>query len=235
MDTELIQTKILTIMKRCNIKSFPIDCFAILKKLEIPLYPYSSLSANKQQQCFLISDDAFILADAIYYNDLVKFDSRRRFSLMHELGHITLNHKEQDSPQKEQEANFFASHLLAPRMLIHYSGCKNAQDVAQFFQLSLEASDYAFRDYRRWHRMAAYRLTMADQAIYDYFYSPDIKKFAYDTHPCAFCERNIYNQPDKSYCTLCQGRSSAQSPIHPFSAESRIQSYAMEQWNNKES
>lgn len=224
MDTNLIQTKILEIFKQCSIKQFPINCFSVLKSLEIPLYPYSSLSEIKQKSCHLISDDAFIFSNGIYYNDSVKLDRRLRFSLMHELGHLILKHKDFQDQENEHEANFFASHFLAPRMLIHYTGCKNANDVAKRFLLSLEASDYAFQDYRRWHRLVIYRMSLIDQEFYDFFYQPKIQKFAYDTHPCIFCQSEIYNQPDEPCCPKCKPGVKT-SDLHSFSAESRVKAF----------
>lgn len=232
MDTESIQSKILEIFKRCKIKQFPINCFSVLKTLEIVTTPYSDLSEKKQKSCHLISDDAFTLTNAIYYNDHVHLDGRLRFSLMHELGHITLKHLDFHEKEQEQEANFFASHFLAPRMIIHYTGCKNANDVAKRFHLSTEAADYAFQDYRRWHRLAIYRMSVIDQKIYDYFYEPTIHKFAYDTHPCIFCQNMIYNQPDEPYCPSCRRQSIHLSDLHHLSPESRIQAYIQNRYED---
>lgn len=53
----------------------------------------------------------------VLYNDKVKSQKRRRFTLAHELGHIILEHRSDDSPQ-EAEANSFAAELILPRILV---------------------------------------------------------------------------------------------------------------------
>jgi hypothetical protein len=122
----------LDVFKKCNIKSFPINCYDILKQYDIEVYPYSSLSDNLREYCIKFSNDALKYRDKVCYNDDLP-PGRIRFSLMHELGHIVLNHSNNHTPQMEQEANCFASNILAPRMTIHYAKCKNETDVSKLF------------------------------------------------------------------------------------------------------
>ena len=46
------------------------------------------------------------------------YDRRIRFTIMHEIGHIVLDHTEH-SDLAESEANFFAKYALAPPPLVH--------------------------------------------------------------------------------------------------------------------
>ena len=66
-----------------------------------------------------------------------------------------------DSQQNETDANYFASNILAPRIAIHYSECKNANDVSHIFSMSYSAAEIAFDDYRRWRRYVAYHKTVS--------------------------------------------------------------------------
>lgn len=88
---------------------------------------FSTLAARNGQdiQTFLQtapSSDGFTLRRGtkyiIVYNDSVFLpESRVRFTLAHELGHVVLQHKMEGDEVEEQEANTFARNLLAPRRL----------------------------------------------------------------------------------------------------------------------
>lgn len=118
---------------------------------------------------------------------------------MHELGHIIMNHKGFNQ-KNEQDANYFASNILAPRMVIHYSGCKNANQVARHFDISYKAAEYAFDDYRRWRRVAVYRMSTIDKLFYDHFYNNEYKGFVFHQSDCFWCGKPIYNRPDAYLC-----------------------------------
>jgi hypothetical protein len=146
---------ILDVYETCNIKNFPIDCIDVIKKLKIPLYRYSELSEIKERECYKVSDDAFKLRGKIYYNDSFPYIRRQRFSLMHEVGHILLSHNG-DTKENDDEANEFASHILAPRILIHKYDCRTVRHIYELFGLSYKASNRALSDYRRWYEHIAH-------------------------------------------------------------------------------
>lgn len=201
MDKSTITYKIYEIILLCDVHSFPIDCIDIIKKCGIKLNPYTNLSEKKQQKCFLISDEAFTLKGEIYYNDRILLE-RMRFSLMHELGHIILEHSEKRTNTEEQEANFFASNILAPRIVIHYSNCKNAADVMKRFKLSEEASNYTFEDYRKWRRNSIHKSSKVDELMYQHFYIEDANTFVWDVNHCEYCYINSAYNGD-TYCRKC--------------------------------
>ena len=127
MDYNYIRKKSAKVIIECNVKRFPIDCFSILKHYGYKIYSYSELyEKNKElyDMCLSYSDDAFRSGSMglIAYNDR-KSKTRIRFSLMHELGHHVLKHKN-DTPRNESEANYFASNILAPRIAIYYAKLK---------------------------------------------------------------------------------------------------------------
>lgn len=204
MDYNLINDKIIQIFKEFNIHSFPINCLDLVKKFNISLYPYSELDGKLLEYCMKCSDDAYCYKDKIFYNDSIS-KSRINFSLMHELGHIVLEHGDVHTPQKEQEANYFSSHILAPRMAIHYSHCKNYIHVAKQFNISFEAASIAFDDYRRWHRKAVYKMDSFDKAMYNHFYNEEIKGFAYSIKKCKLCGKELVNTGQDN-CPSCRVR-----------------------------
>ena len=168
MDTLRIQQEILDVFEKNSIYSFPIDCFSLLRKYGYECLKYSDQNTEKRATCLQVSDDAFRLKNKIYYNDTLQ-NCRIRFTLMHELGHHVLNHTG-DSQQNEADANYFASNILAPRIAIHYSECKNANDVSHIFSMSFSAAEIAFNDYRRWRRYIAYhKMSVLDKDMYRHF------------------------------------------------------------------
>lgn len=150
MDTDFILHRILDIYLRCGVKEFPLDCLGIIGQLGIRLIKYSELSDAKRETCMLVSQDAFKLhSGMIYYNAECRYVPRQRFTLMHELGHIVLGHVG-ESRQNEDEANYFASNILAPRVVIHKSR-QTTKDIQEKFGLSCTAANIALDSYKAWY------------------------------------------------------------------------------------
>ena len=175
MDYNKIVTATIEVFRKCDIHSFSIDCGDLLKHYGYRLFSYKELRDRNPELYSLslgYSEDAFRAgASKIVAYNPDRPHGRIRFSLMHELGHHVLGHTGV-SDQNEKEANAFASHILAPRMAIHYSRCKNANDVARLFDMSFEAADNAFIDYRRWHRnVVIYKMSAVDKSMYAHFYN----------------------------------------------------------------
>lgn len=165
MNYELISEKILGIYKECNITSFPIDCISILKHYGYKVLTYSELQSINEEfkiLCSLLSDDAF--SDSIHrivaYNHKTNA-GRIRFSLMHELGHIVLSHTSH-SQANEDEADYFASNILAPRSVIFRSKVNTAEALREKFGLSYAAANIALDDYKRWK---CFKISQVDKEI----------------------------------------------------------------------
>ena len=77
---------------------------------------------------------------------------------MHEVGHILLKHVG-DTKENDDETNYFASHLLAPRILIHKYKCHDAIQIHDKFGLSYQASNRALMSYKEWFRNISYSTT----------------------------------------------------------------------------
>lgn len=205
MDNKILEATI-EVFRECKVKSFPIDCFELLKHYGYRIYTYHELKCKNTElyeMCVGYSDDAFRdgFTKIVAYNE-EKPIGRIRFSLMHELGHHVLNHTG-NSKTNEKDANTFASYILAPRMAIHYAKCKNANDVAHLFNLSHEASENAFDDYRRWHRhVIIYKMSQSDKAMYNQFYDENKKCFIWSIKKCDFCGTKLYNSPE-NHCKIC--------------------------------
>lgn len=202
MDYEKIKFATLEAYKQLDIKSFPVDCIDALHKLGMKVQTYSEQKPKKKEKCFEYSEDAFTLKKIVYYNELMP-QTRINFTLAHEIAHIVLKHSSPRTDEHEREADCFASYFLAPRMAIHYSKCKNHVHVSNLFNISYEAAQYAFNDYRRWHRRTIYhKMTPFDKTIYSYFYDKGQDKFIYNLKECIYCKRKIYNT-QSAICGPC--------------------------------
>ncbi|WP_346961167.1 ImmA/IrrE family metallo-endopeptidase [Faecalicatena contorta] len=206
MDTTQIVEATIRVYKDCHVKSFPIDCVSLLEYYGYRIFTYDDLwkkSKKLYDICLTCSEDAF--RDGT--NMIIAYNShnskgRIRFSLMHELGHHVLGHTG-NSDQNEQEANAFASHILAPRMAIHYSKCKNAEDVSQIFDVSHNAAAIAFDSYRRWHRrIVTYKMSYIDKLLYGHFYDSENNCFVWNIKECSYCGAILYNSIS-DHCKAC--------------------------------
>lgn len=146
-----IKQKVLEVYKECDIHSFPVDCFSLLEHYKFRLISYQQIREENSELYLAISNyskDAITFRTTIYYNSL-NTDRRIRFSLMHELGHFILGHTS-TTAEFEDEADVFASNILAPRVAIKRLNCETADDIHDIFKLSYSASNRALQDYKRW-------------------------------------------------------------------------------------
>lgn len=147
LDEEMMYQRIYEVYSKCNINSMPLDCFKILDAYKIKYRPYSS--AYEKQKCLRATNDAFTLKKTVFYNETI-FKRRTSFSLMHEFGHFIMDIPD-GSQEDENNADYFASCILAPRILIHHlTGEKTSNEIHDIFGLSYTASNRAIMDYRRW-------------------------------------------------------------------------------------
>lgn len=151
--------KIVAIYAECNIQFFPVDCNSVVSHFGFRIYSYGELRTRNKRLYELAtaySRDSFTFTNIIAYNE--KQAARRiPFSLIHELGHYILEHKE-ESPENEDDADEFASHFLAPRILIHKYGYRTADQIHDAFGLSYAAANRALVSYRKWFREISYRI-----------------------------------------------------------------------------
>lgn len=143
MDLERLYEMILAVYTDCGVTEFPIDCFDIVRRCGYRIMKYSELTQKKKAACLHLSPDSCIVGDTLYYQDH-NLPERTRFSMMHELGHVFLG------TAIEEAADIFSSHILAPRILIHRSGCRDADQIHTAFGLSYTASNRALADYKAW-------------------------------------------------------------------------------------
>lgn len=203
MDYNYIRKIASEVIIECNVKCFPIDCFDIVKHYGYKIYSYSDLQTKNKElynMCLSYSEDAFRSGSMrlIAYNDR-KPKTRIRFSLMHELGHHVLKHKN-DTSENENEANFFANNILAPRLAIYYAKIKSDDEAAKLFNISSSVVRYAASDFSKWCNDICHTgMHDYDRKLYSHFYNEEYGGFVYSIKKCECCNANIYNS-DSRYC-----------------------------------
>lgn len=161
-------------LKIGKVNSIPICCFELASRLDIECIPYSSLPLEKQSACIQFSEEGFTLNNSIYYNDY-RISTRIRFTVMHEIGHIMLNHLE-DSDDAELEANFFAGYILVPPVLVYAHDKTNDIDqdrIRNLFDVSNPVAENSYNYYKKWIQRNSnlFGLSPVDTFIYNHFFS----------------------------------------------------------------
>lgn len=208
MNYKFIDSKILEVFIECDTQSFPLKCEDMLICYGYKVLTYAALREKSREifeLCTALSEDAFTdsINKIIAYNQKIP-KGRIRFSLMHELGHIVLKHSG-DSEQNEHEANYFASHILAPRIAVYYAKCKDAKDIHKTFGLTYEAGGYAYDDYEKWFkqvRRKGNKISAIDMGIYKHFYHSLQGKFVWGRKDCVCCNKLMYNTTSDK-CDTC--------------------------------
>lgn len=152
---EEIKSIVANMFEEYDIRCAPISGFEIAKKMGIKCYPYSSIPKNKRYLLYKKSIDGFSLQTTsgewrIYYNDELSY-GRINNTIMHEIGHIILDHSE-DSELAEKEVKFFAKYALAPPVLIRKFKLHSPKEIVDIFDISYEAAVYAYSYYKKWRR-----------------------------------------------------------------------------------
>ncbi len=150
---EEIKNIIVSIFIKLNINCIPINTFELATKLGIKIVSYSAFKKEKRVLLLKMSKDGFFQEHDdgevfVYYNDKKSYD-RINFTLMHEIGHIVLDHT-QESDLAEAEANFFAKYALAPPVLIHKLELKSPVEISNIFDISHEAAYNSWNYYNTW-------------------------------------------------------------------------------------
>ncbi len=154
---EEIKNEVVNLFQQTGIDSAPVNVWFIAQQMGIRLIPFSSLPAIQQNAVNLLSNGGLKFRMVNQYGDekhcIIYDDSvpngRIRFSILHEIGHIVLGHK-QDSTIADAEADFFAKYAIAPPMLVHLICPLDYKTLAQSFGLSEECAYNSMNYYIKW-------------------------------------------------------------------------------------
>ena len=137
-----------------GVSCVPISAFELAFKMGITVIPYSAFPPRKRLLLLKKSTDGFSVKFAtgewrIYYNDNIQRNGRVNNTIMHEIGHIVLDHSE-ESDLAEAEVRFFAKYALVPPPLVRKLGTTDCVQVMTTFDVSIEAAQNALNYYNKW-------------------------------------------------------------------------------------
>ncbi len=174
VEYEFIKGEVIHIFEKYNIKCIPVSGFEIASKMKITLIAYSSLSRKKLKTAMEVSEDGFFIEkdgrEYIFYNDIDRCYERQNWTILHEIGHIVLDHSE-DSELAEKEVKFFAKYALVPPVLVHKLKLDNPMDIADIFEVSFEAACYAYSYYQKWLQYGSSEYTKYELTLLNLFQS----------------------------------------------------------------
>lgn len=132
-----------------KVSSLPVKVNSIATANDITIIKYSDVDHRRLSDgesgvtCFA-GDDIYII-----YRDTEPVE-RCRFTIAHELGHILLGHRligdrlsrkfDLTKPESEQEADIFASRLLAPACVLWGLNLHTADEIAAVCNISMSAA-----------------------------------------------------------------------------------------------
>lgn len=144
----------------CHADRLPVDIRAICRHLGCKLYTYDA--GHKIINAFKLSEqaektDGFTVlyrgVPYIFYSGSVP-ETRRRFTIAHEIGHIVLGHvgdgrytirNREPSPgdsADETQANQFAARILAPACVLNALGAVDAEQISALCGISRQAAEF---------------------------------------------------------------------------------------------
>ena len=155
-----------------DVSCVPVNGFELATKMGIKAIPYSAIPEDKRWLLLKKSADGFSVEKNIgewyiFYNDKKDY-GRINNTIMHEIGHIVLDHSE-DSELAEKEVKFFAKYALVPPVLVHKLKLDNPMDIADVFDVSFEAACYAYAYYKKWLQYGSSEYTKYERTLLNLF------------------------------------------------------------------
>ena len=155
VDYKKVRNKTWEVLLNCKINSLPVNLAAVAIQYDIKIIPYSSTSFVHALKQEALSGDGFSAnvkdKKIIFINDRISNNSRRRFTLAHELGHCILGHpldniqfrtnEFYDSKYAlEAEANVFARDLLMPAVVLAKMDIHNVDEIVKLCKVSNQSA-----------------------------------------------------------------------------------------------
>lgn len=167
------------ILKTEKITKLPIDIVALCKRMKIKVKVLDGQTETDGYST-IVGKNAYIFTK---YNQPY---GRIRFTIAHELGHILLDHvgkyelinrepSASDNPI-EQEANIFASRLLAPACVLWGCGVDSPEEIMTLCDISYTAACYRMDRMRILYNRNKFLISPLEREVYEQF-KPFIIKY----------------------------------------------------------
>ncbi len=160
------------ILRDLRVAELPVSTSAVCRRLGVTV-KVGELSPDSDGQSTIILGRPYILVRAGCSSE------RQRFTVAHELGHILAGHvgrfelvNREPSPGDnpiEQEANVFASRLLAPACVLWGCNVQTAEDIRRLCHISHEAAEYRMQRMRILYERNRFLTSPLERAVYAQF------------------------------------------------------------------
>lgn len=163
---EELKSKVADLFEAINLSSLPINAFEIAAKLNYHTVPYKAWPDRAEKLSQKQKDGFSLLYKGetyIYFNDAKTFE-RQNWTIMHEIAHCALDHKD-ESIVAEREAEFFAKYALIPPPVVHILGLTTPDEIQKYFIASREAALYGMNYYQKWLRHHSATFTPTEERI----------------------------------------------------------------------
>lgn len=140
------------ILRKCNVTELPVKISDICKFMHIKVVSYEAgqdIIDRFNLQPTAQNNDGYTFQGVIFYDNKCSV-ARQRFTVAHELGHCLLHNgnglynrepADNDNPV-EQEANVFASRILAPACVLWGLGVTTAKQISEICNISTPAAEF---------------------------------------------------------------------------------------------
>lgn len=214
----LVRKKAREFIALMNISALPIEPLIIAQQYGIIIESYSDYEEEVPRKIALLRKakcEAITTQDPdsgeyhILYDDKQGVDnSRIRFTISHEIGHVYLDHPNEfgkDCARRgglldknhpaEKEADTFAAEILRPAILLILSDTTNVYDIQSICDISYEAANIASRQI---HKVKNFIRSYQEEVN---FYSAQFYDFIHQKY-CQTCSY-YFIDPVAKYCPIC--------------------------------
>lgn len=153
-------------------KALPIKVMRICHVLGIQVKLYTPRDGSDGMSFMLNGQPAIFVSRNV-------FPARQRFTTAHELGHILLGHvgryqlvnREPDPVDNiiEQEANVFASRLLAPACVLWGCGARTPEEIMKLCDISRQAAEFRAARMKELYQRNKFLTSPLERTVYEQF------------------------------------------------------------------
>ena len=157
-----------------EIKELPVKITDLCRRIGIPV-KFADLGAEEDGYSAIVNDKPIIVINSLKRDNT----ARMRFTVAHELGHIMLGHvgvyelvNREPSPSDneiEQQANIFASRLLAPACVLWGCNVQSPEEIMQLCDISHQAAQFRFNRMKVLYERQKFLISPLEKKVYKQF------------------------------------------------------------------